>query len=158
MKAEILDLAIYIFRTYPSPLQLSKPRLVKIMYLIDWKHCLDFGEQATDINWFFNHYGPYVDDVINTLKNAPNDFIIKSYNNPFGGGMSDSIKLISERKIFISNTVKQVTDLIISKTHHFDWTSFISLVYGTYPVKTSSKYTRLNLVQDASQYKKGHKI
>lgn len=157
MKVEIIDLAIHIFRTYPSPLQLSKPRLVKIIYLIDWKYCIDFGEQATNINWYFNHYGPYVEDIINTLKNSPEDFLVQSYSNPFGGGISDRIQLISKREISIPNEVKSVADLIISRTNQFDWTTFISLVYSTYPVKTSSKYTKLNLVQDAIEYKKINK-
>lgn len=153
MKSSILDLAVYIFRNYPNPLQLSKPRLVKLMYLIDWKHCIDFGEQATDIKWYFNHYGPYVDDVINTIKEANEDFEVTSYLNPFGGGNSDRIKLISQKNIELPMPVKISSDIIISKTNGFDWTTFISIVYSTYPVKTSSKYTYLNLIEDAKRYK-----
>lgn len=66
----------------------------------------------------------------------------------------ESWQLISKRELSISNEVKSVAKLIISKTNQFDWTTFISLVYSTYPVKTSSKYTKLNLVQDAIEYKK----
>lgn len=153
MKASILDLSVYIFRNYPNPLQLSKPRLVKIIYLIDWKHSLDFGEQATDIKWFYNHYGPYVDDVIDEIKAAKDDFEVTTYLNPFGGGNSDRIKLISQRMVDLSPSVKSTSDIIIAKTNEFEWTTFISIVYSTHPVKTSSKYTHLNLIEDAKKYK-----
>lgn len=157
MKVEILDLAVYIYRNYPYPTQLSKPRLVKIIYLIDWKCCIDYGEQATNINWYFNHYGPYVEDVINILKNAKEDFLVESYMNPFGGGISDSIKLLSNNNPTLIEEVKNITNLIISKTNKLNWTTFISLVYSTFPVQTSSKYTYLNLVEDAKKYKKNKK-
>jgi hypothetical protein len=65
---DLLTLIIYIFKTYPKVEELSKPRLVKLIYLIDWKHAIDNGTQATNIQWYFNHYGPYVDDVIDLIK------------------------------------------------------------------------------------------
>jgi hypothetical protein len=154
MKTSILELVIYIFRNYPNPLQLSKPRLVKLIYLIDWKHCIDFGGQATNIKWYFNHYGPYVDDVFDIIKEAKDDFEVFSYINPYGGGSSDRIKLISHKFVNLSTTVKATTDIIISKTNELDWSTFISIVYSTFPVKSTSKYSFLNLIEDAKKYKR----
>ena len=75
------ELIKYILVKYPKIEELSKPRLVKLIYLIDWKHSIEFGEQYTDIRWIYNHYGPYVNDVINTRKITKTDilYFIKNF-------------------------------------------------------------------------------
>jgi hypothetical protein len=46
---DLLNLIIYIFSNYPKVDELSKPRLVKLVYLIDWKHAIVNGRQSTSI-------------------------------------------------------------------------------------------------------------
>ena len=64
---QTIDIVKYIFDKYPKPEELSKPRLVKIVYLIDWKTAVETGDQCTNVEWYYNHYGPYVEDVINVI-------------------------------------------------------------------------------------------
>lgn len=148
----LLNLILYIFENYPNVEELSKPRLVKIIYLIDWKNSVEFGTQLTEIKWYFNHYGPYVDDVINLIKSREDIFNVSSSNNNYGG-VSDKIKLVSNVNIELSEQSKKVADFIIKNTAHRNWTNFIALVYSTYPIKTNSKYTYLDLVADAQKFK-----
>ncbi len=150
---ELLNLIIYIFRRYPNIDELSKPRLVKLIYLIDWKHSIDYGKQASPINWYFNHYGPYVDTVIELIKSNTDIFEVTSYQNIYGGGTSDKIKLIKQDEIDLEDSIKQAADFIITNTAHKNWSDFINLVYSTYPVKNNSKYSFLNLVEDAEKFK-----
>lgn len=155
---DLINLIIYIFRNYPKVDELSKPRLVKLIYLIDWKHAIVNGRQATSIEWYFNHYGPYVDAVIDLIKENPDIFNVETRINAYGG-VSDKIKLISKQDIQIEESVKQSADFIISNTSQMNWTTFIDLVYSTYPIKTNSKYTYLNLVEEArkfEEYKNNH--
>lgn len=149
----LLNLIIYIFKKYPNVDELSKPRLVKLIYLIDWKHSIDYGKQATSINWYFNHYGPYVDTVIELIKSNNEIFEVTSYQNIYGGGTSDKIKLTKNEEIEIDDSVMQASDFIITNTAHKNWSDFINLVYSTYPVKNNSKYSYLNLVEDAEKFK-----
>lgn len=151
---DIVDLCIYIFKKYPNPLQLSKPRLVKLLYLLDWKSALDYGHQVTNIKWVFNHYGPYVEDVINALKASKYDFKVISsahFMNPFYE--SDKIELITNRKPIISDSAKTILDLLILHTSKMDWNQFINLVYSTYPIRNNPKYSNLNLIKDANEIK-----
>lgn len=148
---ELINLIIYIFKNYPKVDELSKPRLVKLIYLIDWKHTVVNGIKATSIEWYFNHYGPYVETVIDLIKDNPDIFNVETRINAYGG-VSDKIKLISKQEVQIENSVKESADFIISNTSQMNWTNFIDLVYSTYPIKTNSKYTHLNLVEEARKF------
>lgn len=152
MSESIRDICAYIFRNYPNPSQLSKPRLVKLLYLLDWKYTLDYGHQATKITWFYNHYGPYVDDVIDVLKQYPDYFKIDSFDNPYTHGRSERVKLISKKTPEINPKIKEILDLLIEYTSDMSWEQFISLVYQTYPIRKQAKYSDLNLQELAKSY------
>ncbi|WP_298782708.1 Panacea domain-containing protein [uncultured Polaribacter sp.] len=142
----------YILLKYPNSNELSKPRLVKLIYLIDWKHAIDYKTQYTDIRWYFNHYGPYVEDVINLMKSESEIFEVTSYSNPFSGGITDKFKLRKEVNPILNENVIETTKFIIDNTHHLNWSKFISLVYSSYPIKNSEKYTFLNLESFSSEF------
>jgi len=150
----LIDLIKYILEVYPKLEELSKPRLVKLIYLIDWKHAINTNEQYTNIKWIYNHYGPYVNDVIHVMKLNPNEFIVSSRQNPYGG-VTDKFKLNrnSNTASEIDSEVKNITEFLISKTAHLSWSKFISVVYSTYPVKNNLKYSSLDLEGLAKEYR-----
>jgi hypothetical protein len=149
---KLLDIIVFIFQTYPNIKELSKPRLVKLIYLTDWKNCVDNGNQLTNINWFFNHYGPYVDDIIELIKEKTDFFEVNSSINPYGG-VSEKITLKNSYTPNLSTNEKSIITFIIEKTSHLSWTNFISLVYSTFPIRNNSKYSFLNLKDDATKFK-----
>lgn len=89
----------YILLSYPNPMELSKPRLVKLIYLIDWKYTIDNGTQYTDIKWIYNNYGPYVNDIIGLMREKKDVFLVETYPNPYGGGYTDKFNLIDQTHI-----------------------------------------------------------
>lgn len=153
MKATLLDIILYVYRNYPEINQLSKPRLVKLIYLIDWKNSIENGNQISDINWYYNHYGPYVDDVINLIKSKSEFFDVTSYANGIGS-FSDKITFKDNRNynVNIDKENQKIIDFVIDKTKNLNWNDFITLVYDTYPVKKNSKYSNLDLVGNARDY------
>jgi len=50
--------------------------------------------------------------------------------------------------------VKNIPDLFIDYTYKLTWSNFISLVYSSYPIKTSLKYTNLDLVKMSVEFQK----
>ena len=146
------DIVAYFTANYPYPNELSKARLTKMVYLADWKSAIDYGKQATDILWYFDNYGPFKPDVYNIVAANPELFQIDSTNTMFG----DRKNVLRIRdKAFIPNlsdSVKHLLDHVISETKTLNWTQFISLVYGTFPIVVSPRYTELDLVALASQY------
>lgn len=147
------ELIKYILHTYPKPEELSKPRLVKLIYLIDWKYAIDNGKQFTDINWIYHHYGPYVNDVIEIMKQNSSEFEVISRVNPYGG-TTDKFRLNQSKQVSIEiePKVKVITDFFISKTVHLSWSNFISVVYSTYPVKSNLQYSSLDLESLAQEF------
>lgn len=149
-----LELLIrYILLNYPNIGELSKPRLVKLIYLIDWKYTIENGKQFTNINWYFNHYGPYVNDIIDLMRAQTDVFQVKSYSNQYEG-ITDKFELIDKSPVTLTPDVKSITDLFIDYTYKLTWSNFISLVYSSYPIKTSLKYTNLDLVKMSVEFKK----
>lgn len=147
------DFLIYVFEYYPSPLELSKARLVKMLYLADWKSALDRERQLTGIDWFFNHYGPYVDDVMELIKSDSRNFRVELRQGSYGG-MREVISLTSRHEApEVSGPARRILDFIIRTASHLAWDDFIQLVYSTYPIQTSTRYSYLDLVGLAREYR-----
>ncbi|HDZ8838379.1 TPA: SocA family protein [Aeromonas veronii] len=149
---ELSNIVAYLCQTYPHKHELSKARLTKLVYLADWYSSLVDDRQLTDINWHFNHYGPYVDDVTDSIIDNP-DFSILNEQTMYG-----SIKhLIKYNGYFnqhsLSDRTKQVLDAVINNTKHLYFNDFINYVYSTYPVASNPRYSDFNLVTLAREYK-----
>lgn len=141
----------YILLNYPNLNELSKPRLVKLIYLIDWKFTIENGSQFTDIRWVYNHYGPYVKDVINLMKEKKAVFNVESYQNSYEG-ITDKFTLVDKTEILLDENLKKIADKFITLTYKLTWTEFINLVYSSYPIKSNLKYSTLNLEELAVEF------
>ncbi|WP_187477896.1 Panacea domain-containing protein [Amniculibacterium sp. G2-70] len=141
----------YILQKYPDVSELSKPRLVKLIYLIDWRYTIENGHQYTNIKWVYNHYGPYVNDVINLMKSKHEVFNVRSFQNSLGG-ISDKFELINRDEIILENNIKRIADQFIDYTFKLNWSDFINLVYSSFPIKSNIKYNYLDLVELAKEF------
>ncbi|KAA1205792.1 MULTISPECIES: Panacea domain-containing protein [Vibrio] len=153
MEKVIMDVIKYILHTYPHKEQLSASRLTKMLYLTDWKAALEYGSQLTDTKWHFNHYGPYVDDFVKMAKDD-DDIKVTNTTTMFGGN-KQLFELSSNYKscVNLSSQLKEIVDFVINATKDKNYEEFIRLVYSTYPVISSSKYSDLDLVSKAREYK-----
>lgn len=144
----------YIVGSYPAPSDLSNSRLTKLVFLSDWKQCLKTGRYCSGIKWYFDHYGPYVDDVINLAK-SDSDFLVSSTKNDFGGA-KNVISLAGGYKsdFHIDSSLKESIDFVVNLTKDKKYDEFIDFVYSTYPVVTAKKYSGINLEAKAEEYKK----
>jgi len=153
MNMHLNDLVRYIVKYYPYKDELSKARLNKLIYLIDWKSAIDNQEQMSDIEWIFNHYGPYVSDIETRLL-LDDRFDIEKTTN-FYGSEKNIIKIKSDTDFKEPNEKqKKVMDFIIDATKGMYWNKFINTVYSTYPIQHSQRGEQLDLVKLANEYKK----
>jgi hypothetical protein len=152
MNQTIRNVIKYILWIYPYKSELSASRVTKILYLVDWKCAIERNTQLTDAKWYFNHYGPYVHDFMEIAEND-NDIIIKNEETIFGGKK----RLICLSAKFTPTPPgeyeKFLVDFVIEATKSKNYDDFIKLVYSTYPVLTSSKYSKLDLLKCALSYK-----
>lgn len=143
---------LYYVNHYPIPSQLSNSRMTKMVYLMDWKSCIENGKQISNIKWIFYHYGPYVDDVSNLIS-RDNNLGFKKEMNDYG--RSKNLVVVKKKidtEIAISDEIKKILNHIIDVTSDLNYDQFIRLVYSTYPVVVSNRYDEFDLVKLASDY------
>lgn len=149
---KLRSIMAYIATKYPHKNELSKARLTKLVYLSDWFSSLLDEKQMTDIDWLFNHYGPYVDDVYD-IASKDSDFSIKPEKTIYGGDkfvISFNGNLNSTE---LTDREKAIIDTIIEKTKTMYFNDFITYVYATYPVSSNERYSHMDLVTLAKEYK-----
>jgi hypothetical protein len=154
MKTVISNLMKYILKNYPHKSELSASRLTKMLYLADWKSAIENSKQLTDVTWHFNHYGPYVDDFLRIAKDDK-DIEVSDTQTVFGGRKQQiELAKIFNKNIEVTENQKVILDFVIEATKDKNYEDFIKLVYSTYPVLSSSKYSDFDLVTLANEYKK----
>ena len=147
MNNKLRSVMRYIVKNYPYPDDLTKTRITKLVYLIDWENVKEYGSQITNIEWFFDHYGPYVSDVLDEADEDKTVSINSTISN-FG-----TVKYIvkpkrdKEELLYddLTDNDKDIIDRVIDKTKSFYWNEFINYVYSTEPIKKSTRYSALDL-------------
>jgi len=153
MESVISSMIKYILKMYPYKSDLSTSRLTKILYLADWKSSIERDQQITNAKWHFNHYGPYVDDFLEIAK-TDEDIEITTSTTQFGEKKRQiHLSKHFNKEIPISTENKKIIDFVINATKDKNYEDFIKLVYSTYPVISSSKYSDLDLPEKAKEYK-----
>lgn len=147
MNRKLRDIIAYFIENYPYKDELSKTRLTKMVYLADWFSVSRTGRPITGIEWYFDHYGPYVDSVFEFAL-FHSDFEVVSTQSVFGSKK----QLIKKSEGSTSNVYERLSenDLevlahVISETEHLMWNDFIRYVYNTPPVKEGVRYQKLDL-------------
>jgi uncharacterized protein YwgA len=151
---ELQDIVGYIYKQYPYKGELSKGRITKLVYLVDWTMCLMAHVQVSKLRWFFNQYGPYSEEIEHLIRS--NDLFTYQDTDNYYGGNKKSIKLKYEDEFdpVIPDAQKNVIDATIKKTQDITWQEFTNMVSRTYPLVTQTQYQYLNLPELAQQYVK----
>ena len=149
---KLIDAITYLCSKYPYKDELSNARVTKMIYLADWRHALDKKVPLTNITWEFNHFGPWVPDVLNEARAHPESIELVPGRTAFG---SDKVCFEARSDArWDSLTVEELTylDQVVESTKQLTFQGFIDLVYGTFPVRRSKRYDTLDLAAFAAQY------
>jgi len=149
---KLQSIVAYLCLKYPYKSELSKARLTKLVYLADWFSSLVDGKPITNIEWLFNHYGPYVDDVVDSIRNT-SEFSIECEPNGYGATKHLISFRGNENEINLSSRERAILNVVIEKTKSLYFNDFIDYVYSTYPVKSQERYSTLDLESLAKEYK-----
>lgn len=156
MNKKLHDLMAFLCEKVSHKNDLSKARLTKLVYLTDWKMSQKHGRTISNIDWIFNHYGPYVDDIIDLARNN-SDFTVLTTTNAYGslkeliqfvGSIKDCASITKEEDLIISEVIRETDPMYFNK--------FIDHVYSTFPVKVSNRYARFDLPRLAEIERDNH--
>jgi len=156
MNNKLQNIMAYILKMYPKSLanEMSNARLTKMVYLADWKNSLEYGDQITNIKWYFDNYGPFVNDVQNAARANPDIFVIDLGSNMYGQPKKTFKLRKNNISIELSEKEKQSALSVIEETKNLFWKDFIKLVYSTHPVASSDRYSFLDIPAKAEEYKR----
>lgn len=151
--ARIQDVVAYLLQHYPHKSELSNARVTKLVYLADWHQAITSGRQITPIRWYFDNYGPFVWDVKKAAEDNPFLFRIEDTQNYFGTPKTLLSLEPGDYTPEVGDDERKSLDHVIEATKKLTWDAFIKLVYSTYPVASSERYSFLDLVTKAQEYK-----
>lgn len=147
------DIIYYILDNHPSWIAFSNARITKLIYLADWKSCLESGQQITNIEWFFDYYGPFVKDVEHEVENNLDIFSVEPMLSWVFWWNKKVFSIKNKYYPNIEENHKVFINFVIEKTANMWFSDFIRYVYSTYPVYKSRKFQKLDLSQLAAEYK-----
>lgn len=152
------SVAAYLCLKYPHPQELSKTRITKLVYLSDWEHCLRNGKQITKIKWFFDHFGPYVTDVVDAATRRSDIFDVTTTRNFYGkeklvvsippDKVNCALELVD---CDLNKEINSTIDRVIDDTKSMNWDRFIAHVYSTKPIAEADRYAHLDLAAIAGR-------
>ena len=123
-----------------------------MIYLADWDACIETGEQLTDLNWFYDHYGPYLHDIFDTAISDPR---FETYRY----GAADMISVKSGGSdVNLPDEVLKFVEPVKKSAQSIPFRNFLKRVYSTYPIRTQSKYSKLDLPALAKAYRREKSI
>lgn len=150
------DVMAFMIEGYPkeSAEDLSNARLTRMVDLADWHFAIKYKQQITNIRWYFDTYGPFVKNIEQTVTENSALFVTDlGYNQNDMPKTTYSLRGPSQKTEIGENEGKSLTH-IIKITYDLYWGDFMDLVYSTYPVSISERYSYLNLPQRAAEYRK----
>jgi uncharacterized protein YwgA len=148
--ATLRDAMAYACHAYPAS-DLSKAKLAKILYLADWKSALEGRAQITPIHWKFNHYGPYVTDVVDTARLSDGFSLVDDWTS--FGNRRTIVKYEGCEFGQIGDEEKRTIDEIVKTVAPLSFDAFLKLVYSTYPIVVSDRGSELDLQKLAADYR-----
>lgn len=149
---KLKEMIAYTLKKYPYKDELSNARVTKIIYLADWYSSINHHCQLTDISWVYDNYGPFVWDIKNKTEEFPEVFNIKRTTNMFGGDKVLLSLVDEDYEPDVDEKQRDALKRIIKITKKLNWSEFINVVYSTYPIASSDRYSKLDLVSKAEEY------
>lgn len=149
---KLREIIAYVLKEYPLKEELSNARVTKLIYLSDWHQAIHQHRQISPIQWYFDNFGPYVPDVQNKVAECSDIFGYEHTFNVFGKPKTIFTLTNESYQPALDDLEKQSINHVINETSKLNWDSFIKLVYSTYPVISSERYSSLDLIDKSNEY------
>lgn len=142
---KLAKIVAYFCQNFPLRNKLSNARLTKMIYLADLISVKNNNDQLTNIQWYFDHYGPFVPDIEKVAAKYSDFFLITESMTIYGTPKKEISLIDNNIKIDLNLKEQEILDQVINDTKNLNWSDFIRYVYDTDPIKNSHKYSHLDL-------------
>lgn len=148
----VINILDYLYSQYPNPNQLSISRVMKLLYLIEWRYAITKFQKLTDIEWLQTEYGPFYKSLRLIFDESSNfNVLIKKddYNKE-----QIIIDFLNRKENLAAKVeTKEVVDFVIAHCKDYNWSELNNLVNSTYGVINTPQGQIINVVELAKKYK-----
>lgn len=149
---KVINILDYLYLKYPNSNQLSISRVMKLLYLIEWRYAITKFDKITDIEWLHTEYGPFY-TLLRTIFNESSNFHL-SIKIDENNKEQIIIKFLNKKEnLTLRDDVKEVVDFVIQHCKDYSWNELNNLVNSTYGIINTPQGQLINIVQLAKIYK-----
>lgn len=149
---KVIDILIYLYKSYPNSNQLSYSRTMKLIYLIEWRYCITKFEKLTDIQWILTQYGPYYSNLINIMQDSSNFEIETKFEE--NNKQEIIIKFLNKKQnLHLKEQTIEVINFVVNHCSEMSWSELNNLVNSTYGIVNSNINEVINIEYLAKKYK-----
>lgn len=140
---KLKEMIKYIVENYEEPQVLTRTKLVKLLYLSDKFAKEELGSKISDTDYIKYHYGPYSDDIVDTLEEMDGEGISELVGQTSSGKYYQYVPLHANVTGRLSNQEKAIIDRILNNYADLDTEALVDEVYTMYNLDDEQKYTHL---------------
>ncbi|WP_367772488.1 type II toxin-antitoxin system antitoxin SocA domain-containing protein [Flavobacterium sp. WC2421] len=148
----VINILDYLYIKYPNSNQLSISRVMKLLYLIEWRYAITNFEKITDIEWMQTEYGPFY-KTLRSIYNESSNYEVTIKLDDKNREQTVIIFLNKKENLSLKDEAKKVVDFVIGHCKDYSWTELNNLVNSTYGVLNTPQGQIIDIVNLARKYK-----
>lgn len=148
----VINILDYLYLQYPNSNQLSISRVMKLLYLIEWRYAITKFEKLTDIEWMQTEYGPFY-KTLRSIYNESSNYEVTIKLDDKNREQTVIIFLNKKENLSLKDEAKKVVDFVINHCKDYSWTELNNLVNSTYGVLNTPQGQIIDVVNLARKYR-----
>lgn len=148
----VINILDYLYLQYPNSNQLSISRVMKLLYLIEWRYAITKFEKLTDIEWMQTEYGPFYNSL-RIIFNESSNFEVSIKLDDNKKEQTVITFLNKKENLNLNEETKEVVDFVIKHCTDFSWKELNNLVNSTYGVLNTQQGQIIDVRGLARKYK-----
>ena len=149
----IINILDYLYIQYPNPNQLSISRVMKLLYLIEWRYAITKFDKLTDIEWLHTEFGPFYKSL-RLIFDESSNFNVLIKKDDYNKEQVIIEFLDRKENLAAQQETKEVIEFVIDHCKDLSWTDLNILVNSTYGVVNTPQGQIINVLDLAKKYKK----
>jgi hypothetical protein len=148
----VINILDYLYLQYPNSNQLSISRVMKLLYLIEWRYAITKFEKLTDVEWMQTEYGPFY-KALRSIFNESSNFEVTIKLDDNKKEQIVITFLNKKENLNLKAENKEVIDFVIQHCKDYSWSELHNLVNSTYGVLNTQQGQIIDIVNLAIKYR-----
>lgn len=148
----VINILDYLYLNYPNSNQLSISRVMKLLYLIEWRYAITKFEKLTDVEWMQTEYGPFY-KALRSIFNESSNFEVTIKLDDNKKEQIVITFLNKKENLNLKAENKEVIDFVIQHCKDYSWSELHNLVNSTYGVLNTQQGQIIDIVNLAIKYR-----